>query len=458
MMIKPYIQSDKTFMTFEDPSLPEGFRLFEQMRPTGKHVDREFMTPDGFFILRSKIACTEYVKLMEQLEDEPVEEVDDIEEENEMLEPIIEINSPVKRPAEESFNNSSKRQKSFDFGPASFKAKLKKKLDETQEKHADIIKYLPKGTKIKFAPTMTSTTPTPVIRTGRGVTITPVEGGESAKTSTPFSSKLSRKNVCCGKSFISEAGLKKHEEKQHSKSEKTQGKTAEQNKVVKMKEISNAVKITPVTSKHQSLTKQKFKCYKCPVSYDEKSQLSEHVTTVHFQKYECPECQAKFPTKTALKHHKEEKHVIVNCKDCPETFPTRLAMLEHKRDNHILPCKICNKVFNVKTKLEEHHKANHNNKCTVCSEEFQIKPLLSRHMREKHMNPCSSCKEIFETKEKLDAHIVEKHSNCLECEDEFQWPDSDHVCYYTKQGVGPKSDRVIEQRLYRGYFYFSLDD
>merc|ERR1719282_930528 len=131
---KRYVQTEKSFMTIEDPSLPEGFRVFEQMRSTGRHIDREFVTPDGFFVLRSKVACTEYAKLMEKAEEE--EEGNDSDsaeviESDEDDDKIIEV-SPAKRPSSVSLGNPAKKQKSYDFGPASFKSKLQKKLNETK--------------------------------------------------------------------------------------------------------------------------------------------------------------------------------------------------------------------------------------------------------------------------------------------------------------------------------------
>ena len=131
-MVKPYIPSDKTFMTIEDPSLPEGFKVFTQMRPSGKHIDKEFLTPDGFFILRSKVACAEYASLMSQGDQ------DNGIENGETQVKVIEITSPAKRNYPEEVidldDAPSKRPKSSPSKrPASFKAKHAKKSGKTPQ-------------------------------------------------------------------------------------------------------------------------------------------------------------------------------------------------------------------------------------------------------------------------------------------------------------------------------------
>ena len=433
---KRYVQTEKSFMTIEDPSLPEGFRVFEQMRSTGRHIDREFVTPDGFFVLRSKVACTEYAKLMEQAEEE--EEGNDSDsaeviESDEDEDNVVEVTSPAKRPSSDSLGNPAKKQKSYDFGPASFKSKLQKKLNETKEKHMDVIKCLPRGTKIRFAPgsVKSNSGPEPVIKTSRGVTITPIPDVERVSTPTSLSSRSSNLK-CCGRTFISEAGFQKHKEREHGRSKV--------NNVAK--NVPKGVKITPVDGSQKSDNVPK------------RGSAKVAQTKVH----KCSHCENEFSSKGALYQHNREKHTTVKCGDCKENFPTRLSMLEHTKAEHINPCKICKNVFRLKSKLQEHEDKIHSNTCSICSENFNFKAELKTHFSEKHEVKCNFCTEVLSSKAKLDEHYTNVHKNCAECEDEFSWPDEKHKCWYTQNNVTPASSRVEEQRLYRGYFYFGTRD
>jgi hypothetical protein len=47
-----------------DPTLPHGFLSWERARSYGKHIDRDFMSPDRMFAFRSRTAVTEYIKLL----------------------------------------------------------------------------------------------------------------------------------------------------------------------------------------------------------------------------------------------------------------------------------------------------------------------------------------------------------------------------------------------------------
>eukprot|EP00092_Neocalanus_flemingeri_P040552 GFUD01044158.1.p1 GENE.GFUD01044158.1~~GFUD01044158.1.p1 ORF type:complete len:227 (-),score=57.12 GFUD01044158.1:130-744(-) len=48
--------------------------------------------------------------------------------------------------------------------------------------------------------------------------------------------------------------------------------------------------------------------------------------------------------------------------------------------------------------------------------------------------PCRKCNKKFETKTKMNEHVNEEHEDqtCVECEDDFFWPDASHECYYAK--------------------------
>ena len=62
-----------------------------------------------------------------------------------------------------------------------------------------------------------------------------------------------------------------------------------------------------------------------------------------------------------------------------------------------------------------------------------------RKMRRNDVNQLSSgsCSKVFGMKEGLATHDKAAHQSCSECEDEFNWPELWHVCYYTKNNISP---------------------
>ena len=384
-LFKPYVPSDKTFMTLDDLTLPEGFQVYAQSRPGGRHVDKEFLTPDRYFILRSKVACVEYANLMEILDGQTNDDQKRAAEE----ENIIEIESPIR---------VTKKRKSV--GPASFKAKLKRKFQETNDD--DVIEKLPRGTKIHFQ----ASTPNPgsSFNHGRGVTITPINMSSSMKSSSS-SSRRKKSLKCCNRTFMTEVGLNRHKEREHNKPRKTSSES-----------------INLIDEEDQQV-----KCDHCPRIFKSHSKLTGHVKKDH----------------------------SVKCGDCKDLFPSRLAMLQHTKESHIIPCKKCKTVYRTKEKLSEHEQKIHHNFCKFCDLNFDVRTLLITHIKDNHTFRCIYCSEVSSSEQLLDDHMKEKHHQCEECEDEFSWPDSDHQCFYTQNKQAPQSIRVIEQNLYRGYHFFT---
>merc|ERR1719430_1602150 len=61
--IKPFTPyTKKTYDTIDD-DLPEGFKVKENKRQDG-HEDKEFLTPDRKYVMRSKLSVFEYCKLV----------------------------------------------------------------------------------------------------------------------------------------------------------------------------------------------------------------------------------------------------------------------------------------------------------------------------------------------------------------------------------------------------------
>jgi len=118
------------------------------------------------------------------------------------------------------------------------------------------------------------------------------------------------------------------------------------------------------------------------------------------------------------------------------------------KDKHYFKCPKCRHVSDSKESLESHNDAEHSHFCDKCGGVFDSKEILERHNVDEHSYKCEYCNKVFESTEGLAKHEKETHRKCDLCQDEFVWVDAAHSCYYTKNKIGPDTDRVIVQNVY----------
>ena len=404
-IIKAFEPSFKNFDIL-DPSLPKGFLVWEQARPSGRHVDKEFLSPDGQFVLRSKVAAAEYSKMiLSHLQSDGEEQM----EVRRGRGRAVKKRSVVSVSPEPKRARLSSREGGQDGG--NFRYKLRARLastisrsQEEEEEEEDLMvlsSSLPASTRIKFRPA-------PSITTRAGVTITQVPSSKSTR-------RTRKKIKCCDLVFVTTAGFESHRVKKHSNIRKN----------------STVRRAKPGLAETQK-GNQKVD-------------------------YSCEYCEEQFSSSAELSSHDKTKHKY-KCTICKEAFVSKLSFLEHTKANHIVPCQYCKQVFNSEDKLRVHHEKHHSFQCKNCEEIFKVSSSLFKHVSEKHQFHCSFCPKIVDSAEALLKHTEADHRHCETCEDDFYWPDLEHGCFYTRSGTRPATDRVIVQRLYRGYFFFSADD
>jgi uncharacterized Zn-finger protein len=114
----------------------------------------------------------------------------------------------------------------------------------------------------------------------------------------------------------------------------------------------------------------KFKCGICPLEYDRKMKLREHVLSAHGKKvFPCPKCLRKFTY---------EKSLVKHTKICLEDS------FAFARENEKLKCKYCSKVFWSVFILRRHVASVHENvkfKCVHCGKEYCREDALKIHSR-----------------------------------------------------------------------------
>lgn len=152
-------------------------------------------------------------------------------------------------------------------------------------------------------------------------------------------------------------------------------------------------------------TGKKYKCDKCPKSFNEKNKLKVHMNSKHkgHAKYKCEVCYRTFSSKGGIVYHMQTKHNNTHkyrCEVCEKGFNQLQHYMGHKNTHSgIRPhvCDICNQGFSYPSVLVAHRKI-----CKGKKEESE--------MEEVKFHPCSECGEKFIMQANLEEHIKKEHS------------------------------------------------
>jgi len=199
-------------------------------------------------------------------------------------------------------------------------------------------------------------------------------------------------------------------------------------------------------------------CDMCDKKFTNKKDLKKHNTSEHSKKrvlvtpvvqtdslkFKCSECTSGFESEEKLESHKSSHSYF--CEECGLQFEKKEKLQSHKK-SHVLKCFKCKQVFETPQDLES-HEIVHKPKCDACDKVFDQLKLLSEHKVREHSFKCPSCEMTFDAKELMETHEKEIHETCDDCEDEFTWTEAGHMCYFTRNKLGPATDRVQVQNLY----------
>jgi len=290
--------------------------------------------------------------------------------------------------------------------------------------------------------------------------------------------KPATKSICCDvcdSTFDDQADLRNHKIQKHT--EKHRGRLPNNcdmcdikftNKKDLKKHITSvhAKKMELVIPPAESTDSLKYKCSECKLGFETEANLESHKSS---HSYFCEECGLQFDKKEKLQIHKKshilkctkcrkifenlqdlQSHEIVHkvkCEYCDELFDKKDKKEQHKQV-HLIKCKACKEKLFDKMDMEIHVKTNHYFRCEACDKVFDQMIILSDHKMKEHSFKCNSCENVFVTRELLESHEKEVHQTCDDCEDEFTWIEDSHMCYYTRNKLGPATDRVQVQNLY----------
>jgi len=228
-------------------------------------------------------------------------------------------------------------------------------------------------------------------------------------------------------SYFQSSNYRKIEEDEHMREQEESGeivcKTEKQNKIKSGLKIKLGLK---------DLTKEKpwYYCDKCDKKCQKRSDLINHVETVHEGlSFDCLECDHKATRKWNLKAHVDlvhrgifkEKYVYEKkffCDKCSMKF-SKMSDLSRHLDVHAgvrYPCQECDYTATKKWHLQQHVDSTHKGiiyPCGQCSYEAKTKQTLQRHMRSIHDGvryPCEFCGYQATQKHCLKKHIQIMHS------------------------------------------------
>jgi len=139
---------------------------------------------------------------------------------------------------------------------------------------------------------------------------------------------------------------------------------------------------------------KKFPCPKCSKSYEYKSWLDRHFSTVHSKMFPCQFCPKYFNRKYKLQMHTQE-HTgpkKYKCTQCNNTYNdssnlTTHRKLKHDPNHEDIECVKCGETFTYQRNLRYHMNTHENIKpfkCTICAESFTSPSFLSKHKKKMH--------------------------------------------------------------------------
>lgn len=206
-----------------------------------------------------------------------------------------------------------------------------------------------------------------------------------------------------------------------------------------------------------------FPCNLCDKSYERRSRLKNHISTVHDkkpgQRFACTidGCDRTFSMKQTVYKHIREFHAPSGkkvrqpyiCEECGKVL-TSLATLKNHRFLHTgaqLPheCPTCGKRYITKNKLKEHmnrHAGIRNYVCPHCgakkSTRTELKTHINYHTKEKTY-PCQFCDMVFNSIGNFSRHKRIVHEGI-----------KDYACSYCDKSFGKAETRKHHEMTHTG--------
>lgn len=180
----------------------------------------------------------------------------------------------------------------------------------------------------------------------------------------------------CERTFTRSIGLKRHQNRDHQTTNRTQ--------IVKLHKLQVHEKLHPSN-----------KCVQCHKKFDSPSRLADHMN-VHLSKkpHACDQCDKSFTHPSNLSAHKRVIHRKIRpyvCHICERNFSCR-TNLNYHLGRHMVDkpyaCNLCEKSFSQILQLSKHKKMLHRTTgrhlCKLCDQSFVCTTNLRRHLTNNH--------------------------------------------------------------------------
>ena len=199
----------------------------------------------------------------------------------------------------------------------------------------------------------------------------------------------------CGKQFVNERNLKRHNDTVH---EKNSGKVeckyclnSYVNILVHLKKKTNCMKNYVKNNEYDTLKK----------NWKKKSELRRKKSELR-RNLKCNECGKQFANESTLKRHNDtvhEKNKDFICNICEKKFTVKHTLLKHQKKQHNTVNKNC------KTKSELRKKRKHNSMEKSSSDADSSKSPSKWFIIEKETFTCKICQISYDNIKKLVKHI-----------------------------------------------------
>jgi uncharacterized Zn-finger protein len=184
----------------------------------------------------------------------------------------------------------------------------------------------------------------------------------------------------------------------------------------------------------------KFDCLECDYQATRKSNLTQHINTVHrgIHKFKCDQCESSFAESGNLAKHIQSVHdkvrFVCTVEGCDKSYSLKSYLINHIKsfhEGHEHRCDQCGKVLSTNANLKQHIQNVHSDKRFICSfdncgKSFTRSSHLKSHVKSAHEGvryPCSVCDKSFTQYGSLKLHISSIHDKtrhqCDHCEKSY---------------------------------------
>ncbi|XP_048763104.2 transcription factor E4F1-like [Ostrea edulis] len=220
-----------------------------------------------------------------------------------------------------------------------------------------------------------------------------------------------------------------------------------------------------------------FRCGMCHFVAESRSQLSNHMTTLHQNQLKGSELINQIPEGTSISENNQDQsrvaRIAVNqLLELPSNMELEEPEPSIHRARNIYKCPVCARAVKSQNYLRLHmksHIGDRPHKCLHCHKSFITKDTLSKHLsvhNESRNFKCGQCGKLFKrishVREHLKIHSVDRPFMCTVCHKAFKTNNAmkvhlrthttilPYVCPFCRRRFREKGSLLRHQRMHTG--------